>query len=59
MQHFKAATSVISNLQEIATICQNDSGSTISSHILMVSEGLMLKYLSEETSVVITVLEHM
>lgn len=33
MEHFKAATSVISHLQEIAGICHNDSTNTISSSI--------------------------
>lgn len=33
MEHYKAATSVISSLQQVAGICQNDSVNTISSHI--------------------------
>jgi hypothetical protein len=33
MEHYKAATSVIHNLQEIATVCQNTSCNTISSHV--------------------------
>ena len=34
--HFQAATAMIQSLQNIAGLCQNDSGSTLSSHILMV-----------------------
>ena len=33
MEHYKAATAVITNLQEIAGVCQNESSNTISSHV--------------------------
>ena len=33
MEHYKAATTVISNLQKIGSICQNESSNTISSHV--------------------------
>jgi hypothetical protein len=33
MEHYKAATSVISSLQRVAGVCRNDSANTISSHI--------------------------
>ena len=33
LEHYKAATSVITNLQEVAGICRNDSANTISSHV--------------------------
>lgn len=39
MEHFKAATSVISQLQGIADICQNDSINTISSSIQAVRDS--------------------
>jgi hypothetical protein len=40
MEHYKAATSVIHNLQEIATVCQNTSCNTISSHVEKFVESL-------------------
>ncbi|CAI8024340.1 Arf-GAP with coiled-coil, ANK repeat and PH domain-containing protein 2 [Geodia barretti] len=33
MEHYKAASSVISSLQRVAGVCRNDSANTISSHI--------------------------
>ena len=33
MEHYKAASSVISSLQAVAGVCRNDSANTISSHI--------------------------
>ena len=33
MQHFQAANGVVQKLKGIASLCQNDSGNTITTHI--------------------------
>ena len=43
MEHYKAATTVISNLQKIGSICQNDSSNTISSHVEQVRAMLCMR----------------
>ena len=48
MEHYKAASSVISSLQRVAGVCRNDSANTISSHIEQVRLATCsLKYASE------------
>lgn len=59
MEHFKAATSVISQLQGIADICQNDSTNTISSSIQAVRDckyGQSSTYLSHLCNTIQTIL---